>query len=309
MLGIDIFLWILFAVMVTGALGYDLFIANKKVHEISLREAGRWVLIWVSLALIFNTVVFFLKGSHKALEFLTAYIVEYSLSVDNIFVFVMLFAHFHISKLHQPRILKWGILGAVIMRAFFVVTGVALFNLFHWMIYVFGAMLIFAALKLFFHKEEEFNPEKNVVLRFFRFFFPVGHEMQGEKFFVKEAGRWVATPLFVVLILVEASDLIFALDSVPAVIAISQDLLIVYSSNIFAILGLRSLFFLLAGVMDLFKFLKMGLCVILMFVGIKLMISRVFHISTGISLGVIAGVLAVSIIASLLFKKKINLDS
>jgi len=304
MTGIDVFLWILFVVMVAGALGYDLLVANKKVHEISLREAGRWVLTWVSLAVIFNITIFFLKGSHKALEFLTGYIVEYSLSVDNIFVFVMLFAHFNVSRMHQPRVLKWGILGAVVMRAFFVVTGVALFNLFHWMIYVFGAMLIFAALKLLLHKEEEFNPEKNVVLRFFRFFFPVGHELHGEKFFVRESGRWVATPLFIVLILVETSDLIFALDSVPAVIAITQDLFIVYSSNIFAILGLRSLFFLLSGVMDLFRFLKVGLCVILLFVGVKLMISRMYHIPIGIALGFIAATLIASILASIILKPK-----
>ncbi|MBI1884556.1 MAG: TerC family protein [Chlamydiae bacterium] len=304
MFQVDLFLWALFGFLVCAALSIDLFIANRRDSEISIREAGFWVLIWVALALVFDGVVFYLKGSGKALEFLTGYVVEESLSVDNLFVFVMIFSHFRVKSLHQPRVLKWGILGAVVMRAFFVATGVTLFNLFHWMIYVFGGLLIFAALKILFDEESEFEPDRNWAVRFFRLFMPVSTQSPDQKFFIKENGKWFATPLFIVLILIETSDLIFALDSVPAVIGISRDLFIVYSSNIFAILGLRALYFMLAGVMDLFRFLKIGICVILTFVGIKLMISRIFEIPTGFTLALIALVLTVSVAASLIFKEK-----
>lgn len=302
----DFFLWCLFAVVVTTALGIDLFWINRKPREISVREASIWVLAWVSLALLFNLVVWLAKGPSKALEFLTAYIVEESLSVDNLFVFLMIFSHFHVNKAHQPRVLKWGILGALVMRGLFITTGVTLFNLFHWMVYVFGALLLFAAAKIVLEKEEEFHPDRNWVVRAFRFFIPVSSQFHDEKFFFKDGEKWSATPLFIILILIEASDLIFALDSVPAVIAISQDLLIVYSSNILAILGLRALYFVLAGIMNLFRFLKVGLCVILTFVGVKLMISKIYEIPTGIALAFIALILIVSVLASLIIKEKKN---
>jgi tellurite resistance protein TerC len=306
LINVDVFLWILFFVTVGSALAFDLLIVNRKAHVVSVREATKWIIAWVSLALLFDLVIYFLKGPHKALEFLTGYIVEYSLSVDNVFVFLMIFAHFHVPPIYQPRVLKWGILGAVVMRAFFVVVGVTLLNMFHWMVYIFGGLLIYAAIKMLVHKEEEFHPEKNLALRLFKFIMPVSHELKNEHFFVRgEMGRLMAARLFIVLILVETSDLIFALDSVPAVIAISRDLFIVYSSNIFAILGLRSLFFVLAGVMELFHFLKYGLCVILTFVGVKLMISSFYHVPTGWALGFIAAILAISVLASLVFKKKV----
>ena len=301
---IDLFLWALFLVLVSSALAIDLFVVNRHAHTVSIKEAVRWVIIWVSLALAFNVVVLLGKGPHKALEFLTGYVIEYSLSVDNLFVFLMIFAHFSVKQEYQPRILKWGILGAVFMRAVFVMVGVTLMNLFHWMVYVFGALLIYGGMKMLAHQEEEFDPEKNAILRLFRFFIPVSSQVQGESFFVKESHHWMATSLLVVLIVIEASDLIFALDSVPAVIAISRDLFIVYSSNIFAILGLRSLYFLLAGVMNLFQYLKYGLCIILSFVGLKLMISHYYHIPVGLTLGLIALILSISIIASLLAGKK-----
>lgn len=300
----DLFLWILFGCMVTVALVVDLLVLNRKAHVISIREAFSWVLIWVSLALVYGVVVFFLRGGKSALEFVTGYLLEESLSVDNIFVFVMIFSHFRIPQKYQPRVLHWGILSAIVLRFIFVSVGVGLIKHFHWMIYVFGAFLIFTAIKMLLHKEEEIHPDKNIIIRLFRLIMPIKSELDNEHFFHRHAGKLHATTLFIVLILIETSDIIFALDSVPAIIAITQDFLIVFTSNIFAILGLRSLYFVLAGAMNLFHYLQAGVSVILGFVGVKMLISDIYHMPIGVALGFIAVVLGLSVWASLRFKPK-----
>jgi tellurite resistance protein TerC len=283
---------------------FDLFVLNKKSHAVRLKEALVWVAVWVSAALIFCAGIYFLLGKTKALEFLTGYVIEESLSVDNLFVFIMIFEYFRIPDSYQPRVLKWGILGAIIMRALFITVGVGLFRAFDWIIYVFGALLIFTAWKLAFRREEKFDPEKNPVLRLFRKFFRVSTDYHGDRFFISNAGLWSATPLFIALLLIESSDVIFAMDSIPAVLAITTDPFIVYTSNIFAILGLRSLFFVISGMMGLFRFLKIGISVILCFVGIKMLMSNFYEIPITVSLAAVFGTLSLSVIASLLIKEK-----
>ncbi len=282
---------------------FDLFVLNKKAHAIRLKEALRWVTIWIGAALLFCLGIYFMLGRVKALEFLTGYIIEESLSVDNLFVFIMIFEYFRIPPSLQPRVLKWGILGAIVMRALFIMVGVGLFNAFDWIVYLFGALLIFTAIKLAFRKEEKFDPEKNPVLRLFKRFFRVSGDYHGEKFFVSHSGLWSATPLFIALLLIETSDVIFAMDSIPAVLAITKDPFIVYTSNIFAILGLRSLFFVISGMMGLFRYLKLGISAILCFVGVKMLISHFYEIPIAVSLGVVFGLLAASVIASVLHKE------
>ncbi|HPN66942.1 MAG TPA: TerC family protein, partial [Candidatus Omnitrophota bacterium] len=252
-------LWLIFGVAVSAMMYFDLFVLNKKAHAIRLKEALRWVTIWIGAALLFCLGIYFMLGRVKALEFLTGYIIEESLSVDNLFVFIMIFEYFRIPPSLQPRVLKWGILGAIVMRALFIMVGVGLFNAFDWIVYLFGALLIFTAIKLAFRKEEKFDPEKNPVLRLFKRFFRVSGDYHGEKFFVSHSGLWSATPLFIALLLIETSDVIFAMDSIPAVLAITKDPFIVYTSNIFAILGLRSLFFVISGMMGLFRYLKLDI--------------------------------------------------
>lgn len=296
-------LWIVFGIVILGMLILDLFIINRKSHIISLKEASIWYGVWVSFALLFCIGIYFLLGKTKALEFLTGYIIEASLSVDNLFVFIMIFSYFNLPRLYQPRVLKWGIIGAIILRAFFITLGIGLFKLFHWIVYVFGAILIWTAVKIATRKEEKFAPEKNPVLKLFRKYFRVATDFHKEKFFVNQGGFLLATPLFVTLLLIESSDIVFAIDSIPAVLAITTDPFIVYTSNIFAILGLRSLFFIISGMLELFRYLKLGISVILCFVGIKMLISHIYKIPVGFSLGVVVCILAVSIIASLLHKK------
>jgi tellurite resistance protein TerC len=296
-------LWVIFSVAITVMMYIDLFILNKKAHAVRLKEALGWVAIWVGAALLFCSGIYFILGKIKALEFLTGYIIEESLSVDNLFVFIMIFEYFRIPPSYQPRVLKWGILGAIVMRALFITAGVGLFKAFDWIIYVFGALLVFTAFKLAFRKEEKFDPEKNPILRLFRKFFRVSPEYHGDKFFVSHSGLWSATPLFIALLLIESSDVIFAMDSIPAVLAITTDPFIVYTSNIFAILGLRSLFFVISGMMGLFRYLKLGISAILCFVGVKMLISHVLEIPITVSLGVVFGILALSIIASVLHKE------
>ncbi len=297
-------LWVIFTVVVSAMMYFDLFVLNKKAHAVRLKEALAWVAVWVSAAMLFCVGIYFLLGKTKALEFLTGYVIEESLSVDNLFVFIMIFEYFRIPDSYQPRVLKWGILGAIIMRAIFITVGVGLFRAFDWIIYIFGALLIFTAWKLAFRKEEKFDPEKNPILRLFRKFFRVSADYHGDRFFISHAGLWSATPLFVALLLIESSDVIFAMDSIPAVLAITTDPFIVYTSNIFAILGLRSLFFVISGMMGLFRFLKAGISAILCFVGIKMLISHYYEIPIAASLGVVFGTLSLSIIASLLIKEQ-----
>lgn len=297
-------LWAIFGIGIVAMLILDLAVINKKAHRVSLKEASGWVGIWVSAALLFCLGIYFLLGKTKALEFLTGYIIEESLSVDNLFVFIMIFSYFGVPLHHQPRVLKWGIIGAIVMRALFITIGIELFRLFDWVIYIFGALLIFTAFKIAFREEEKFDPEKNPAVRLFRKFFRVTGDFQGESFFVKHGGVFSATPLFITLLLIESSDIIFAMDSIPAVLAITTDPFIVYTSNIFAILGLRSLFFVISGMMGLFRYLKLGISVILCFVGVKMLLAHVYKIPITVSLGVVFGVLVVSILVSLMHKTK-----
>ena len=297
-------MWGGFIIFILGLLILDLKVLQKDDHEIKVREALAWTGFWIALALLFNAGVYYFEGTQKALEFLTAYLIEKSLSVDNIFVFLMVFSYFGIPPKYQHRVLFWGIIGALIMRAAFILVGVALIERIHWIIYVFGAFLIFIGIKMALEKEKEIHPEKNPVLKYFRKIMPVTKEFVGHDFFTKKGARWAATPLFVVLLVIESTDIVFAVDSIPAVLAISHDPFIVYTSNVFAILGLRALYFVIAGVMRLFHYLNYGLAFILVFVGIKMILADFYKLPVSAALGVIAGVLAISVIASLMFPKK-----
>jgi tellurite resistance protein TerC len=297
-------MWIVFNLVIFSLLYIDLAILNKKAHEVKIKEALLWCIGWVSMAMLFCVGIYFKMGSDMALKFLTGYVIEYSLSMDNMFVFVMIFSYFNVPKKYQPRILHWGILGAIVMRLILIFTGVTLIHAFHWLIYVFGGILIVTALKMAFHNSEEIHPEKNLILKFFKKLMPFDHNYSDGKFFVKVGNIRHATPLFATLIMIEASDLVFAVDSIPAILAISKSYFIVYTSNIFAILGLRALYFLLAGVMGMFRFLKYGVSVILMFVGIKMLISAYYTISTMLSLIVVISVLVFSTLISVVIKPK-----
>jgi tellurite resistance protein TerC len=299
--------WILFNAFVLAMLALDLGVFHRKAHVVGMREALTWSGIWISIALLFNLGIFLgwfgpytdATRDKAALEFLTGYLIEKSLSVDNVFVFALLFAYFQIPAQYQHRVLFWGILGALVMRAILIFAGVALLAKFHWLIYVFGALLIVSGIKMWLAHGQQMDPQTNPVLRFIRRILPVSKEHHGQRFFVREAGRWAVTPLFVVLLFVEWSDLIFAVDSIPAILAITQDPFIVYTSNVLAILGLRSLYFALAGVMQKFHLLHYGLSAILVFVGTKMMLVEIYKIPTAASLGVVGGILVVSVIASL----------
>lgn len=304
--------WILFNGFVLLMLALDLGVFHRKAHEVRVREAVLWSVVWISLALLFNLGLHmgWIGGypeevrSTKSLEFFTAYLVEKSLSVDNLFVFALLFSWFHIPAKLQHRVLFWGILGALVLRAIMIFAGVALISNFHWIIYIFGAVLIVSGIKMWFSKDQKIEPEKNPALKLVRRLMPVTHELHGSHFFVRIAGVLTATPLFVTLVFVEWSDLVFAVDSIPAVLAITDDTFIVYTSNVMAILGLRSLYFALAGVMGRFHLLHYGLSLILVFVGTKMTIMDFYKVPTLVSLGVIATILVVSVIASLWIPKK-----
>ncbi|MFZ4463607.1 MAG: TerC family protein [Bacteroidales bacterium] len=298
---ITIEVWIGFLAFIFLMLALDLGVFNRKSHEVKIKEALLWSAIWISIALIFNYGVYYFYGHEKGFEFLTGYLIEKALSVDNLFVFIMLFSMFQVEPKYQHKVLFWGILGALIMRAIFIFAGVALINRFHWIIYIFGAFLIFTGIKMLFHKEEKIDPEKNPLVRLFKKVFPVTHEMHGNRFFVRINHKSYATPLFVVLIIIEFTDLIFATDSIPAILAISHDPFIIFSSNVFAILGLRALYFALAGITKYFYYLKFGLAAILVFVGVKMSIAGIFHFPIVLSLLIILGILILSILASLLF--------
>ncbi len=298
-------LWVGFNVFVLFMLALDLGVFHRKAHVVSFKESMAWTVVWVTLALLFNLGVWHYMGSQKGLEFFTGYVIEKSLSVDNVFVFALLFSYFAVPALYQHKVLFWGILGALIMRAVMIFLGAALIERFTWIIYIFGAFLILTGIKMIVKREEEIHPERNPLVRWFKKLMPVTNDYRGDKFFVRENGVRHATPLFVVLLLVEFSDLIFAVDSIPAIFAVTKDPFIVYTSNVFAILGLRSLYFALAGVMDKFHYLKIGLGVVLAFVGVKMLLGHTpYKIDTLLSLGVIVAVLATSIIVSLLRPKK-----
>ncbi|MBL0096661.1 MAG: TerC family protein [Bacteroidetes bacterium] len=298
--------WIGFNLFILAMLAFDLGIVNRKEKAISFKESILWVAFWSSLALAFNGLVYYWFGPEKAFEFLTGYVIEWSLSVDNLFVFIVIFNFFKVPKQYQHRVLFWGILGALILRGTFIVVGVALFNKFEWMIYIFGGILVFTGLKMLFSNDEE-DPklDRNIFVRACKKILPVTEEYHGKDFFVKKSGRWLATPLFIVLVVVDFTDLVFAVDSIPAVLSISSDPFIVYSSNVFAILGLRSLFFALSGMMDLFRYLKYGLAIILSFVGVKMLISHYVHIPVEWALFVVVMILAMSIMISLVKKEKV----
>ena len=286
----------------------DLGVFHRRAHTVKFREALAWSLMWIALAALFAVVIFFWHGRTPALEFVTGYVIELSLSVDNLFVFLLIFRFFQVPPAHQHKVLFWGILGALVMRAIFIAAGVGLIQRFHWVIYLFGAFLVYSGIKLFFQEEAEIHPEKNPVLRLFRRWVPVTKDYEGNKFFVRRAGLY-ATPLFVVLLVVETTDLLFAVDSIPAILAITRDAFIVYTSNVFAILGLRSLYFALAGMMEMFRYLHYGLSLVLVFVGAKMLLSHYFEIPTHIALVVVAGVLAMSVIASVANPKKSNVGA
>lgn len=301
---IDGFVWACFLGFVLVMLALDLGVFHRKSHEVKIKEALIWSAVWISLALLFNYGIYVFMGKEKAIEFLTGYVIEKSLSVDNLFVFIMLFTYFNVEAKYQHKILFWGILGALVMRAIFIFAGVALISKFHWIIYVFGAVLIYTGFKMLFHKDEKIEPDKNPLVRLFKKFFPVTEEAQGGKFFVKLDGKTFATPLFVVLLIVEFTDLIFAVDSIPAILAITNDTFIIFTSNVFAILGLRALYFALSGITKYFHYLKYGLSAILVFVGIKMTIVDFYKVPILYSLLVICSILVVSVLLSIAFPKK-----
>ncbi|MEK6756018.1 MAG: TerC family protein, partial [Bacteroidota bacterium] len=298
--------WVLFNIFVLAMLALDLGVFHRKAHEVKIKEALIWSAIWIALALLFNLGIYLWRGPGTALEFLTGYLIEKSLSVDNIFVFLLIFSYFRVDSLYQHKILFWGILGALMMRAVFIAVGVTLIQQFHWLIYIFGAFLILTGIKMALEKDKEIHPERNPALRLFRRLMPItDHYVQG-KFFVKLNGRIFATPLFVVLLVIETTDLIFAVDSIPAILAITLDPFIVYTSNVFAILGLRALYFALAGAMRLFQYLHFGLSSILVFIGVKMLLADVYKIPIVIALSVVAGILVISVVASVVRPRKVD---
>jgi len=300
----NLWAWVLFNLFVLAMLAVDLGVFHRKAHEVQMKEALTWSAVWVLLALLFNGWVYYSRGPQAGLEFFTGYLIEKSLSVDNVFVFLLIFTYFRVPAAYQHKVLFWGILGALVMRAIFIAAGVALVHKFHWIIYLFGAFLVITGIKMALAKDKEIHPERNPVLRLFRRWVPVTEQYEGDRFFVLREGRRWATPLFVALLLVETTDVIFAVDSIPAILAITQDAYIVYTSNVFAILGLRALYFALAGFMKLFHYLHYGLSLILVFVGVKMLLVDVYKIPIAWSLAFIALVLAVSVALSLLRPKR-----
>ena len=295
-----ILFWVLFNLFVVVMLALDLGVFNRRAHTIKFREALGWSAMWIALALGFGVLVYFWHGRTASLEFATGYLIELSLSVDNLFVFLVIFRYFRVPDNLQHRVLFWGILGALITRGFFIFAGVGLIRRFHSIIYVFGALLIYSGIKLMRQGDEEIHPERNPVLRLFRRWIPVTEDYVGEKFWVRRPGLY-ATPLVIVLLVVETTDILFAVDSIPAVLAITLNAFIVYTSNVFAIMGLRSMYFAVAGMMDLFEYLHYGLSAVLILIGAKMLTSHYYTVPTHVALGVVAGVLLVSVIASLVF--------
>ena len=312
-MGINVYFWIGFHVFIFLMLALDLGVFHKKVHKVPVKEAIIWSAVWISLAILFSICIHLFiypepdLGKTKALEFLTGYVIEYSLSVDNIFVFILIFTYFKVEEQYQHKVLFWGILGALVMRASFIFAGVALINRFHWIVIIFGGFLVFTGIRMLYQKEVPADPEKNPIVRFFRKFLPVTHKFHGDRLFIRQNRTMYATPLFLVLVIIETSDLIFAVDSIPAILAISKDTFIVYTSNIFAILGLRSLYFAIAGIMGFFRYLKTGLAFVLTFVGLKMLMAFFnFEIPIVLSLIIIISILLISILSSVFIKPKVE---
>ena len=303
--------WVGFNFFILIMLALDLGVLNRKAKEISVKEAFLWTGFWITLAFIFNVIVYYTQGSEKAFEFFTGYLIEKSLSVDNIFVIILIFSYFQVPLNLQHKVLFWGILGALVMRGVFILVGVELIHKFHWLIYVFGGFLVYTGIKIVKSGDIKIDPDKNPILRLTKRFVNVTEQFAGDRFFVKINGLIWATPLFLVLVLIEFTDLIFAVDSIPAILAISDDVFIVYTSNVFAILGLRSLYFALAGIEKYFKYLKYGVSAILIFVGVKMAIVDLYKIPIEISLSFIFIALSLATLASMLFvenKDKQNLN-
>lgn len=292
--------WAGFLGLVFCMLLLDLVVFNRKAHEIKMKEALLLSLFWILLAVGFNIFVWIWQGPQRAMEFLTAYLIEESLSIDNLFVFIMIFTYFQVKPEYQHKILFWGIIGAMVMRAIFIFTGMALIEKFHWIIYIFGGFLVITGIRMLFDSGKQIEPDKNPVIRLARRIIPVTSELHGSRFFVKINKKTFATSLFITLIMIEVTDLVFAIDSIPAVLAISNEPFIVYTSNVFAILGLRSLYFALASILKYFRFLKYGLAAILTFVGVKMIISGFYKIPIGYALGTVFGILLLSVLLSLM---------
>lgn len=305
MLSGTIWLWVGFNIFVLAMLALDLGVFHRKAHAVSLKEASIWSVVWITLALLFNAGLYLFAGSEPALQFFTGYLIEKSLSVDNIFVFVLLFTFFKVPAAYQHRVLFWGVLGALIMRGTFIAVGVALIDSFHWIIYLFGAFLIFTGIRMVSQKEMDVHPENNFLLKFVRRFVPVTENYEHARFFVRRTGQVMVTPLLLVLVVIESTDLIFAVDSIPAVFAVTRDPFLIYTSNIFAILGLRSLYFVFANVMGKFYYLKLGLAVVLSLVGAKMILADIYHVPTALSLAVIAVVLAAAVVASIVRARRL----
>ena len=284
-------------------LALDLVVFHRRAHTVKFREALMWSGLWIGLAAVFAVIVYYWHGRGASLQFITGYVIELSLSIDNLFVFLLIFRYFRVPSTHQHKVLFWGILGALVMRAVFILVGVGLISKFEWIIYAFGALLVYSGIKLFRQQEAEIHPERNPLLRLFRKWMPVTKDYVGNKFFVRQPGLY-ATPLFIVLLVVETTDVLFAVDSIPAILAITLNAFIVYTSNVFAILGLRSMYFALAGMMELFHYLHYGLALVLIFVGAKMLGSHYLELPTELALGIVAGILIVSVLASLIHPQK-----
>ena len=302
-------LWIGFSLFILFMLGLDLGLFNRKAHTITYREATIWSVVWISLASIFAAIVFWYQGSQRGLEFVTGYLIELSLSVDNLFVFLLIFSYFKVPARYQHRVLFWGVMGALVMRLTMIFVGAALINRFHWIIYIFGAFLVYTGIRMFRQEDTDIQPEENVVVRLVTRYIPLTRTYEGEHFFTRVDGKLTGTLLLLVLVIVEVTDLVFAVDSIPAIFAITTNTFIVYTSNVFAILGLRSMYFLLAGVVEKFHYLKMGLAIVLTFIGAKMLVVAVgIHIPIWISLVFVAVVLLSSVAASLIWAKSADLD-
>jgi tellurite resistance protein TerC len=297
-------LWVAFNAFILIMLALDLGVFHRKAHEVSIKEALTWTGIWIALAMLFNLFIYYHFDKEKAIEFFTGYIIEKSLSVDNIFVIIMIFSYFYVPRIYQHKVLFWGVLGALVMRVIFIFAGVELLHRFHWLIYIFGGFLIITAIRMITSKDDKLEPERNPLVKLVRKKFRVTPAFHGDNFFVKIRGQLSATPLFLVVIMIEFTDLIFAVDSIPAILAISEDPFIVYTSNVFAILGLRSLYFALSGIEKYFQYLKYGLAVILVFVGAKMCLMDFIKIPVEVSLIVIVFVLGISMLASAVMSKQ-----
>jgi tellurite resistance protein TerC len=298
--------WILFILLIFGLLALDLGVFNRKTHAVSVREALVWSGVWIAISLLFNAGLYIFQGPEPAVQFLTGYLIEKSLSVDNIFVFVLIFTYFSVPAQYQHRILFWGVLGALVMRGILIGVGAVLLDQFHWIIYLFGAFLIFTGIRMGLHQNEEMDLQKSPILKLVRRVLPVTEEYEPGRFFVRRASKFLVTPLLLVLIVIETTDLVFAVDSIPAIFAVTQDPFIVYTSNVFAILGLRSLYFVFASIIHKFYYLKPGLAVILSYVGVKMVLADFYKIPTFVSLLVIALVLAIAILASVLRARRLE---